>query len=307
MPCYHPLTGYRSKDLNPTGKRSIVFNPGPSAALSGIPLKLPCGQCLGCKLERSRQWAIRCVHEASLYDENSFLTLTYSDENLPSDGSLVLKHHQDFLKRLRKHLWEPNICPCHDEVKKVRFFHCGEYGEKRGRPHYHTLLFGHDFLDKTLVKEERGNRYYTSAQLKSLWPHGNNILGDVTFESAAYVARYILKKIPSDADPEMYYEGRKPEYVTMSRRPGIAHNWLEKYKSDVFPSDEIIIRGKRMPPPRAYIKKLSELEQAELRLARHRKAARNPSADNSHLRLLTREEVHELTALLLKRDYEHEA
>jgi len=239
MTCYHPLTGYRSKDRNPSGKRSIVFNPGPKHALSGVPVKLPCGQCIGCRLERSRQWAIRCVHEASLHSQNSFLTLTYADEKLPADGSLVVKHHQDFMKRLRKHLSQErkDPCPCHKGTDtKVRFFHCGEYGETYGRPHYHTLLFGHDFEDKVLeFTTPRGDEVFTSKTLGELWTHGLSKIGSVTFESAAYVARYITKKVTGD-DAEKYYEGRKPEYVTMSRRPGIAHSWFEKFKSDVSPT-----------------------------------------------------------------------
>lgn len=295
MPCYHPLTGYRSKDLNPSGKRSIVFNPGPSASFSGIPQKLPCGQCIGCRLERSRQWAIRCVHEAQLHEHNSFLTLTYSDEKLPPDGSLQVADFQKFMKRLRKHF----------TGKKVRYFHCGEYGEKYGRPHYHACLFGLDFDDKSVWKEHNGQRYYVSKTLADLWPHGHSTIGAVTFESAAYVARYITKKVTGDR-AEKFYEGRKPEYVTMSRRPGIAATWFEKFKSDVFPRDEVVVRGKRMPPPRFYLQKLSAAELEAVKLRRHQNAADGMSADNSHVRLVIREEVHELKAEQLKRSYEHE-
>lgn len=294
MPCYHPLTGYRSRDVNPSGKRSIVFNPGPKASFSGIPVKLPCGQCIGCKLERSRQWAVRCVHEASLYDDNAFVTLTYDDKHLPSDGSIHVGHHQRFMKRLRK-----LISP-----KKVRFFHCGEYGEKSGRPHYHTLLFGHDFSDKVLLKESRGEEYYVSPTLETLWPFGHSVLGKVTFESAAYVARYISKKITGPRADE-HYAGRKPEYVTMSRRPGIAQTWFEKFKSDLFPDDFVVIEGRTMPVPRYYLSKLPVEEQAQIKRERHREAAAR--GGESHLRLLVREEVHELKADKLKRSYEHEA
>lgn len=294
MTCYHPLTGYRSRDLNPSGKRSIVFNPGPKASFSGIPLKLPCGQCIGCKLERSRQWAIRCVHESQLHEQNTFITLTYDDKNLPSDGSIHVSHHQLFMKRLRK-----LISP-----KTVRFFHCGEYGEQTGRPHYHTLLFGHQFSDKTLLKKHRDQEYFTSETLRKLWPQGNNIIGNVTFESAAYVARYITKKI-TGREAEKYYEGRKPEYVTMSRRPGIAQSWFDKFKTDLFPDDFVVIGGRTMPVPRFYLSKLSEAELRAIKLERHRDAALR--GGESHLRLITREECHELKAENLKRSYEHEA
>ena len=136
MPCYRPIKGYRSRRLNAeTGKRPVVFNP--RDGFYDQPVDLPCGQCIGCRLERSRQWAIRCVHEASLHERNCFITLTYRDECLPTNGSLDLDAFQKFMKRLRRRFGEG-----------VRFFHCGEYGENFGRPHYHAILFNLDFSDK---------------------------------------------------------------------------------------------------------------------------------------------------------------
>ena len=151
---------------------------------------VPCGQCIGCRLERSRQWAIRCVHEASLHTDNCFITLTYSPDCLPSDGSLNHDDFQKFFKRLRKH-----IAP-----KKIRYYMCGEYGEdlqqpsKLGRPHFHACLFGLDFDDKQLYIVRDDVKLYTSATLEKIWGKGFVTIGDVTFESAAYVARYIAKK-----------------------------------------------------------------------------------------------------------------
>ena len=213
----------------------------------GSELSLPCGQCIGCRLERSRQWAVRCMHESKLYDENVFLTLTYSDGDLPFDGSLNVRHFQLFMKRLRKRFAD----------RKIRFFHCGEYGERLGRPHYHALIFNLDFPDKKFYKVENGNNYYTSKILDGLWGFGFVIIGAVTFESAAYVARYVTKKITGDAADDHYVNRESgcvlaPEYVTMSRRPGIASDWFKRFRSDVFPSDEVIVRGKSCKPPRFY-------------------------------------------------------
>jgi hypothetical protein len=133
MPCYFPITAWRSKDgKNEAGKWPVVFKP--TAGYLDKELKLPCGRCIGCRLERSRQWAVRCVHEASLHEKNCFITLTYSPENLPKDGSLDVSHFQKFMKRFRKR-FGPGI----------RFFHCGEYGESLSRPHYHACIFGFDF------------------------------------------------------------------------------------------------------------------------------------------------------------------
>lgn len=237
MSCYSPLHAYKGKSNDPQ-KTKIVFRRADS--FKGEKLDLPCGQCVGCRLERSRQWAVRCMHEASLYSDNSFLTLTYSDQYLPPNNSLVKSDFQYFMKRLRK-----SLAP-----KTVRYYHCGEYGEK-GRPHYHALLFNHDFKDKKIFSTRGGNSVYTSAHLSSLWPQGFSVIGEVTFESAAYVARYVMKKV-TGKKAESHYAGRVPEYTTMSRRPGIGKNWYEKYKSDVYPHDRVIVRGNPTRPPRYY-------------------------------------------------------
>lgn len=240
MPCYHPMTAYRSRVQDENGKRGIVFNI--ADGLSDMPLTLPCGQCIGCRLERSRQWAIRCIHEAQLHPENSFITLTFSDEHMNKDKSLVKADFQKFMKRLRKR---------HDD-RKIRYFHCGEYGELLKRPHHHACLFGFDFPDKVHYSTRNGVKLYTSEELLLLWPYGFSTVGDVTFESAAYVARYVMKKI-TGKEGEKEYAGRIPPYVTMSRRPGIAAGWIEKFATDVYPSDEVIIRGGfKCKPPRFY-------------------------------------------------------
>ena len=132
MPCYSPIKGYRSKVLSPNGKRTIVFKP--NLGFVDLPVLVPCGQCCGCRLERSRQWAIRCTHEASLHENNCFITLTFNDDNLPSDKSLDVRHFQLFMKRLRKQFGS-----------NIRYYHCGEYGENfvvRIIMHaYSTLIF----------------------------------------------------------------------------------------------------------------------------------------------------------------------
>lgn len=286
MPCFSPLVGYRSRQVGPTGRRSITFNP--SEAFSGIPLKVPCGQCVGCRLERSRQWALRCVHEAQLYDENCFITLTYANEHLPDDYSVDVREFQLFMKRLRKYAG-----------KRIRFFHCGEYGEENRRPHYHALIFGYDFHDKVLHQVVRDVRYYTSETLQRLWPFGFCIIGDLTFESAAYCARYIMKKVTGEPAEAHYTIAhpltgeivrQRPEYITMSRRPGIAAEWFEKFKSDVYPDDFVVHRGVKMAPPKFFDKKLSEEElEAVKRKRKHR--AHRYLKDNTKDRLRVREAV----------------
>lgn len=278
MPCYSPLRGYRARNVNPkTGKRSVVFDA--SLGFMDMPVEFACGQCFGCRVERARQWAIRCVHEASLHEDNCFITLTYAPEHLPSDGSLKLDHFQKFMKRLRKRFG-----------KGIRFFHCGEYGENLGRPHYHAIVFGFDFPDRKFFKSKAGVNLYTSEILQELWPFGFSTVGNVSFESACYVARYVMKKVNGELS-EGWYEGRKPEYVTMSRRPGIAAGWFKIYSSDVFPSDEVVLRGKVLTVPKFYGKLLEVDRMQELvRIKAKRKAkALLRKDDNTFERLRVKE------------------
>lgn len=205
MPCYHPQIAYRSKEgRNANGSWPIVFNV--KDGYIDLEVKIPCGKCIGCRLEHSRKWAIRCVHEAQMHTKNCFLTLTYNDENLPEDGSLNKRDIVLFLKKLRDK-YGPNI----------RFFQAGEYGEvcktcglhrtkcncekyipTIGRPHHHVLLFNHSFDDMVIHSRKKGIPLYTSESLQKLWKKGFSTIGEVTFESAAYTARYCLKKFIGD-------------------------------------------------------------------------------------------------------------
>ena len=244
MPCFHPLTAWKILDEYQVGDKKFVVFKAPSRSWLYEKISLPCGQCIGCRLERSRQWAIRCVHEASLHDKNCFLTLTYDDEHLPKGNSLNVDDIQKFFKKLRRRI----------EPDKLRFFQCGEYGSLNARPHHHCIIFGYDFPDRELFFQGVSGNVYRSAMLEDLWPYGYSSIGDVTFESAAYVARYVLKKI-NGKDSDEHYKGRKPEFITMSRRPGIGAAWFDKYKSDVYPKDFITIQdGLRCRPPKFYDK-----------------------------------------------------
>jgi len=210
-------------------------------------MNVPCGQCSGCRLRRARHWATRCVHEQQLHAVSCFLTLTYRE---PSPVSLCYRDFQLFMKRLRKFAKVP-----------VRFFACGEYGEETFRPHFHACLFGFDFLDKKFHKTSKsGERLYVSSRADSLWSHGNVWIGAVTFQSASYVARYVMKKVTGD-QAEFYYQSVdlsgelipvEPEFVHMSLKPGIGSGWLERFGSDVYPSGEVVVQGKKSVMPRYY-------------------------------------------------------
>lgn len=225
------------------------------------------------------------MHEAQLHDENMFLTLTYNNEHLPL--SISRREMQLFIKRLRKSLGS----------KKIRYVYCGEYGEKNQRPHYHLLIFGHSFDDQVPHQKLKSGYIYTSKKLDALWGKGFASIGSVTFESAAYVARYCLKKITGKEADKAYERVDPstgeivqitPEFFQASLKPGIGVPWLEKYKSDVYPHDEVIVRGHKTRPPRAYDNRLPEEEVSPIKSARL-KRARKHKDNNTPERLRDRE------------------
>jgi len=303
MPCYHPIRGYR------TPEGGITLNPKKGfKGISGkhVKLDIPCGQCRGCRLERSRMWAVRIVHEAANFDVSSFVTLTYDDSHLPVNNSINKLHIQLFLKRLRKYLSTKN--------KKIRYYCCGEYGDKKARPHYHLIIFGYWPSDaKYHTTTSAGHKLYISNELALHWPYGYNLFGELTFESAAYTARYVLKKINGDLASEHYEsitpEGevfdRLPEFVNMSRRPGIASGWYDIYKRDL-EKDFLTMRGTKMRPPRFFDKLLHRDDpDAHAALKESRKVkALQAAPDNTPARLSAKRQIKERKLKILKRGYE---
>lgn len=300
MACFSPLQGFYGRELTSSGKRKLVFPVTSSgqreaAAVSrGEVFDIPCGRCVGCRLSRSQEWATRCEQEASLWPRNVFVTLTYSPESLPVVNGVPTLRPRDFvlfMKRLRK-----------ARAGQVRFLQAGEYGSL-GRPHHHALLFNCDFPDKVclLAKERRhgGAQLYRSAELESLWPLGYSSLGEVTFESAAYVARYTLKKALAGTGEVGRQEVRVPEYMSMSLKPGIGAGWFQKFKGEVFPLDEVVVRGGRKLRPPRYYSALFEREDPEgfARVKAKRESRPDPDSygfeqgGKFHTRLSARREV----------------
>lgn len=230
------------------------------------------------------------MHEAELHERNCFVTLTYSDQELPADRSVNPRHWQLFAKRMRK------------AGRPFRFYHCGEYGERTQRPHYHALIFGQDFLEDRKLERRtaRGHHLFASVELDKLWRKGHCYIGELTPKSAGYVARYAMKKLGGVLAEETYGERvdqetgqvdfyRHPPYATMSRRPGIGQEWLNKFQGDVFPSDEVIVNGRKTRVPRYYDE---QLDPGELEVVKgeRRKRARRHKKNNSSERLTVREE-----------------
>lgn len=276
MSCYHPLRAIKFNYPEPiidedgkVHKCKISFIKGEydPEKMPYLPdnteyLSIPCGRCIGCRLDYSRTWADRCMLEAEYHENNYFVTLTYDDDHLPEKRpgspvhSLNKRDMQLFMKRLRKRF--PDV--------KIRFFGCGEYGSKSMRPHYHLLLFGVPFEDLRLYKRDLDNNYlyFVSDTVSSLWPFGFHLITELTWETCAYTARYIVKKqkgIGAEVYEKYNYE---PEFVLMSRKPGIAKQWFEDHKDIVFQSHYIPTKnGSKKIKSNKYFDNLFDIEYPE--------------------------------------------
>ena len=214
---------------------------------------VPCGGCIGCRSRQAAEWTMRIMHERRMHEHAWFLTLTYSDEELPDNGSLCAKDFQKFFKAVRrKH-----------EAKSVRYFGCGEYGESTKRPHYHAVLFGCNFVDRSIIRDSRNGPVWRSESLDRFWGHGISEFGSVTNASSAYVAGYVRKKVSKKIYPEAYERvdaltGEiveiEQEFSRMSLKPAIGRDWIQRYWEDVYPRDFVVMDGKEYRPPRYYDK-----------------------------------------------------
>ena len=289
MGCNHPRIGYRARKVNEaTGARPVVFRF--PEGIPGTETAIPCGKCNGCLIDRSMQWGIRCYHEAKLHEHNQFITLSYDREHLPKDHMLNKKHLQDFFKRLRKRTGQ-----------KLRYLACGEYGPKTYRAHYHAAVFGLEIPDLIYYKDgKNGDKLYTSAFIEEVWGKGLVVIGNLTFASAQYVAKYTVKKhklFKRLVEAENFV----PPFNVMSRRPGLGMDWLRMNWEDVYPRDFITIDGKKYKPPRAYDKWLNTFQERvfrEVKRARLIQAFKEHRAEDQHtrdLRGIARETIQEST------------
>lgn len=324
MSCYHPLRAFESlRRTTENGKKLIIFNESELKDENFVEIEMPCGQCIGCRIDRTRDWAVRCMHEAQCYEHNCFITLTYNDDCLPVDRSVNIEEFQRFIKNFRRRYdgidrkVRTNGVPHYP----IRYFHCGEYGDQLDRPHYHACIFNFDFGDKQFWKRtELGDILYTSEELSRLWSEpiesqhvkeydssivwqkgsrwyvrkGFCTTTDVTARSAAYVARYVTKKITGDRANDHYIKvdhetGEmfrvNPEYASMSLRPGIGSEWLEKYgKTDVYSKDFLTLEGKYYKTPKYYDKCFDEAVVEQAKVERRQKAWRHRDDQTSERR-----------------------
>lgn len=246
------------------------------------PLYVPCGKCIGCRLDRSREWALRCMME--LKSNNgiaSFLTLTYNEYSVPMSFypnpetgealpalTLRLDDLQRFWKRLRKALPDD----------KIRYFACGEYGSESWRPHYHAIVFNYYPTDCYLFEQKENTAYYRSPFLESIWNCGNVIVTRVDFNTCAYVARYTAKKACTLGDEFYDKFNLEAPFLVMSRRPGIGWSFMEQHKN-FFETDKIYVSGADPVDgkiPRSFVQKMEQADPeiyAALKETRERKGS----------------------------------
>lgn len=293
MPCYKPLKAWRD-----ASSRGITFNP--SKAYIDQPVQIPCGQCLSCRREKARQWAIRCDKEMKQHQDNCFITLTFDDQRVKDPLSLVTLQKRDFvnfMKRLRKNTG----------VKGIKFFHCGEYGEKHSRPHHHAILFGYDFPDKKPIQDSKlGHKQFDSEILLKAWQNqGDVTVSEANFATAQYIAKYCTKVwTESKASPrtqDQIYNGVLPEYISMSRGgrngKGIGYGFYEDYKEETYRDDNVVINGQKMKPPKYFDSLYKEENPKHLaKIKQHRQQlAEGHEEYGDWDRLKEKEEYHELS------------
>lgn len=263
MPCLYPVTAWRSKELNANGNRPLVF-----AKHKGVPgsqLKVPCHQCIGCRIDHGSGWSIRLMQESKFHQCCSFLTLTMAPEFYPKNGSLSKRDLQLFWKRVRKEF--PGLL--------IRHYSVGEYGEKTGRAHYHAICFGLNFIVDRKFHHQNNKKQslYTSPTLNRLWGKGECYIGEVTPTSCAYVAGYAFKKI-NGTRAEEHYRRVDPgtgetwmlqkEFALISNRPGIGYRHFEQYGDQMYLRDSCVLRGRELSVPKYYDRCLKKVDPERL-------------------------------------------
>ena len=252
---------------------------------------LPCGQCLDCRCRYAQEWANRIMLEAQYHDESYFITLTYDEEHVPvaldKSGEPVYtlqpKDLQDFIKRLRSDQE-------YHKDNRIRFYAVGEYGSTTHRPHYHIIVFGLKIDDLELIgKNRHGTLLHDSKKIREIWGLGLTEVDQMSWESAAYCARYTVKKLGKKETS--FYEDHNlvPEFSRMSLKPAIGYQYFDEYKEDIYKNDEIFIStvkgGRKCKPPKYYDDKYDDIYPADMAVV---KGNRREIAENSQIARLSK-------------------
>jgi len=219
-----------------------------------VQMAVPCGTCPSCRAADASQWAIRCYHESTLHERNCFITLTYDDEHLPADGKIVPGHLTDFWKRLR-------------HLSPVKYFACGEYGERTRRPHYHALIFGTDFLGDAVYYDEN---LYENQAVTDCWGFGRVAIAELNMSTCCYVAGYVNKKI---GDPDVFRR--------MSR--GLGKDWVQSFEDDIRRTGVVVIEGREFPLPKRYFDwdDFSDIKEARKAASEEKASRKTPEQHRS--------------------------
>lgn len=341
MVCYHPLQAIYPFDVDSEGKRRLIFSPSiaddlmlscddspvvrdisDKSIIKGFKINIPCGKCIGCKLDYSRDYAVRSYHELHMLRElygvqkASFLTLTFSDDALlyrDKGRSLDKLAFRQWIKRFRQQVYR------YYGIDNIKIMACGEYGKKFMRPHYHMIIYGFDFPDKYRFMMRNNNIYYRSPFVESLWKspgfdgqYGWCVIGEATLESSAYVARYITGKFDGSFAIDKYKDKEK-EFLLTPRKEGLGLSYLKKYYKDIFNHGCIRYSDKFAPIPRYYKNRLKDLDfefYEQYRIDKFKEMINNLYVDNldsTRERLLVREEVKSINYENLVRSYEFDS
>lgn len=269
MACEFPNVSVRVPGLSKNGKPNRLFLGSALTFFSGKESEkkvadhvtlIPCQQCAGCRLDKAKEWAVRILYEAKQHEISTFLTLTYDEQHVPD--SLSGPRISTFIKDLRSRLdYRAKKGDLKKHASKIKFFAIGEYGEKKKRPHYHAILFGGPFAQENGDPQEpsrSGGAQWTHPDIAAVWPEGRHRISEVTFESAAYVARYSLKKITGDR-ARSHYGDRAPEFLRLSK--GVGKAWFQDWYQDVYPAGTVVMAGRpEISAPRYYDRLLEKID-----------------------------------------------
>ena len=303
MPCYSPIKAWEKRHPEDNGNYGITFTP--AEAQLDSPIDIPCGGCIGCRLDKAADWSTRATNELRYHDDACFITLTYNDDHLPNDKSINRDDPRNFLRRLRRAYPD----------QKIRYFGCGEYGKNQqgeinpftgkpdiGRPHYHYIIYGMNFDDRRLINDDDIPQY-ESQQLEELWGKGFTSLGNADQKNIDYISQYTTKKINGNmaADHYKYLDpvtgeeiNRQPEFISVSTQPGIGSQWFDDFEGDCLKGFITNGKGRVQKIPKYYKRQMKERfcsENYETVKKNTMKHVKPDHPDNSPERLKAREEV----------------
>lgn len=280
MTCYRPQPAYQNFHFGQWSQPRIIY---PTRVLAGgvreyprffgdfsdIQTKkprqrlitLPCGLCFGCRCDNSRSWSLRMMHEQRYHDETYFITLTYAPEYLPPDGNLRYKDLQNFMKRARHEFQSPS--------QPFKYFACGEYGDKNLRPHFHFASYSFRISDLRPLPNSKNGQYFISESLRDCWQYGHVVVAPLEWQSAAYIARYVTKKMhggnmryldtfdPLTGEVDVYNHERA------SQSKGLGKSFYHQHFDEIWANDGCLFNRKYMVKPPRYYMKLLEDENPE--------------------------------------------